>query len=41
MNYYLLRNFGKVMDIILILGKRYFNKLIYEIFSFVFLSYVF
>ncbi|EGT4050201.1 PilN domain-containing protein [Clostridioides difficile] len=40
MNYYSSRNFGKVTDTILILGKRYSNKLIYETFSSAFSSYV-
>ncbi|MCC0632793.1 PilN domain-containing protein [Clostridioides sp. ZZV15-6388] len=40
MNYYSSRNFGKVTDTILILGKRYSNKLIYEAFSSAFSNYV-
>lgn len=40
MNYYSSRNFGKVTDTILILGKRYSNKLIYEAFSSAFSNHV-
>ncbi|MGO1042399.1 PilN domain-containing protein [Clostridioides difficile] len=40
MNYYSSRNFGKVTDAILILGKRYSNKLIYEAFSSAFSNHV-
>ncbi|MGX9758515.1 PilN domain-containing protein [Clostridioides difficile] len=40
MNYYSSRNFGKVTDTILILGKRYSNKLIYEAFSSAFSNYI-